>query len=271
MPPAHKSTPTKSSATTAGLTVFDLEVICDTGHIDQALSTTTTGEQQTRRDNNNESLSSFGKISYHYTDITKPCFPHSDELTRSFAPVLSDCVSECAEEPTLAEGWGKLDTLDVDEMLQLLETTPETRYCSGHNSYTVVADSKVCGKPKTNNEALVESVQPANHIFTEDFDPRYELHSSSGKTANSGKSGKTIGKLTRYHNPTTDCSNESEKSESSNSEGEVVQCKDEPVRGRILRSCAKQPTSRICKRRSRKKQIKKTSHSKKKDNQRITA
>ena len=213
-------------------------------------------------------------IKFHSTDntSTEHCFPHSDELTQSFAPVLSDCVSEHAEETTtLTQGWGKLDTLDVDEMLQLLETTPETWYRSGRNSYTVVANSKVCGKPKTNNEALVESVQPANHIFTEDFDPRYELHSSSGKTANSGKSGKTIGKLTRYHNPTTDCSNESEKSENSNSEGEVVQCKDEPDRGRVLRSCAKQPTSRICKRRSRKKQIKKTSHSKKKDNQRITA
>ena len=278
LPPAHRSILTKSSVTTAGLTVFDLEVICDTGHIDQTLSTPTTGEQQAKGSNNtmfcrfvNDKSSSFGKLPHHSTGTTKPCFPHSDELTRSFAPILSNCVGGCTEESTLADGWGKLDTLDVNEMLQLLETTSVIQCCSSRNPCTKVANGKVYDKPQKNNEITLESVQHANHIVNEDYDPCYELHSSSGKTSLSGKSRKTVCKLTRYQNLTTDRRNDNEKSESSNSDGEVVQCEAEPDGGKVLCSRAKQPTSRICKRRPRKKQIKKTSHNKKKDKQKITA
>ena len=263
MPPAHRSI--KSNVSNAGLTVFDLEVICDTGHIDQTLSASTAGEQQEKQGSNTiKSSSCYNKPRYHCTSTAKPCFPHSDELTRSFAPLLSDNVSDCIE---VAEGWGKFDTLDVDEMLQLLETTPEIRYCSSRNLRTEIADSKGYGKHQMNNEATLESLKPANHIVTEGHDLCYELHSSSGKTSQSGNFiRKAIGKLTRYHNPTTDCSNDSEKSESSNSDGEVVlSCEDG---GRVLRSRAKQPSSRICKKRPRKKQIKKTG---KKDKQKTTA
>ena len=263
VPPAHRSMIIKSNVSNAGLTVFDLEMICDTGHIDQTLSASTAGEQQEKQGRNTmKSSSRFDKPQYHCTGTTKPCFPHSDELTRSFAPILSDCISDYTEESTLAEGWGKLDTLDVDEMLQLLETTPEIRYCySSRNPRTEIADSKVYGKSQSNKE---ETLKPANHIVTESHDPRYELHSSSGKTSQSGNFiRKAIGTLMRYHDPTTDCSNDSEKSESSNSDGEVVlSCEDG---GRVLRSRAKQPSSRICKKRPRKKQIKKASCNKKKD------
>jgi hypothetical protein len=212
-----------------------------------------------------KSSSHFDKPQYHCTGTTKPYFPHSDELTRSFAPILSDYVGECVEESTLAKGWGKLDTLDVDEMLQLLETAPEIRYCSNRNPCIEITDSKLYyGKPQKNNGAIFESVKPANHIVNEDYDPCYKLHSSSGKTSHSGNfTRKAIGKLTRYHEPTTDCSNDSEKSESSNSDGEIVPCEEEPDGGRILRSRAKHPSSRICKRRPRKKQIKKASRNKK--------
>ena len=258
MPPAHKAIQAKSNVPTAGLTVFDLEAICDTGHIDQTLSTLTTGKQQAKQVNSttvNEKLSGIGKLPYYSAGSTKPCFPHSDELTRSFAPVLSDYASEHIGETTLTEEWGKVDTLDVDELLQLLETTSEIRHCSSRDPCTEVA------KPQNNSEAILESVQPANHIVNEDYD---ELHSSSGKTSYSGKSRKTIGKLTRYHSPTTNRINDNEKGESSNSDGE-----EEPDGRRVLRSRPKQPTSRICKRRPRKKQIKKTSHNKKKDMQKV--
>ena len=266
IPPAHRSI--KSNVSNAGLTVFDLEVICDTGHIDQTLSASTTGEQQEKQGSNTiKSSSCFDKPQYHCTGTAKPCFPHSDELTRSFAPLLSDYVSDCIE---VAEGWGKLDTLDVDEMLQLLETTPEIRYCSSRNPRIEIADSKGYGKPQMNNEATLELLKPANHIVTQGHDLCYELHSSSGKTSQSGNFiRKAIGKLTRYHNPTTDCTNDSEKSESSNSDGEVVlSCEDG---GRVLRSRAKQPSSRISKKRPRKKQIKKAGCNKKKDKQKTTA
>ncbi len=273
MPPAHRSVPTKSNVSNTGLTVFDLEVICDTGRIDQTSSTPSPGKQQAKRGSiTMKSSSHFDKPQYHCNGTTKPCFPHSDELTRSFAPILSDYVGECVEDSTLPEGWGKLDTLDVDEMLQLLETAPEIRYSS---SRIEIADSKVYyGKPQKNNGAMLESVKPANHIVNEDYDPCYtcKLHSSSGKTSHSGNfTRKAIGKLTRYHEPTTDCNNDSEKSESSNSDGEIVPREEEPDRGRIVRSRAKQPSSRICKRRQRKKQIKKAIRNKKKDKQKIAA
>ena len=273
--PAHDSIPMKPNVTTAGMTVFDLEAICDTGCINQNLPIPTSKKQLAEQGSNTmfccidyNRLSNFGKQS---RGVTKPQYPHSDELTRSFAPVLNDCVSGCTEESNLAESWGKLDTLDVDEMLQLLEATSELQYCSKQKFNTRETDSKLFGKHQTEDkETTLESVQPANHIVTKDYyDPCYELHSSSGKTSQSGKFGKSISNLVNYS--TADGSNESGKSDSGNSDGEVVQYEEEPDRGRVLRSCAKQPTSRICKRRPRKKQMKKTSLNKKKDRQKATA
>ena len=271
--PAHKSIPTKSSITNAGLTAFDLETICDTGYID---STSTIGKQQCRRGNHlmfccitngdYEISSSFDKLpSSTRGGITKSYFPHSDELTRSFAPILSDTV----DESTLAECWGKLDTLDVDEMLQLLEATSDMRYCSNPSTCKGVASSKLYGQTPTGKETTLKSVRLAKHIFTEEYTPCRELHSSSGKTSQSGKSGgKSRGKSTGC--PNVNCRNGTGKSGSSNSDGEVVQC-EESNGGRILRSRARQSTSRICKKRSRKKQSKKTSYNNKNNKQKAIA
>lgn len=300
--PAGKSLPVKLSVTDAGLTVLNLETICDTGCIDHSLSVSTEGDQRScqrpqhqgsnagrlRFDTNHCSSitteldksavrsSSFSDLrsmrhlsnSSQYA-VIEPHFPHSDELTQSFAPISSDTHHICKQMSTLAECWEKLDSLDVDEMLQLVEATSDIRYCSksSSNSVKVVANGQSFVGDGGNKETLLESLQPANHIITETVNcapcpTQHKLHTSSGKTLQAKQSSKNVHSASKLAAETI--TNSINESDGAHSDGSV--CSEEPC-SRKSQCGHKKQTSRICKKRRRKKVLKRTNKIKKNNKQ----
>ena len=316
---SRKSAPSKSNANNSGLTVFDLETICDTGNIDNKPQLATVGQTPLEKEYMIYGIKEFGYNSYnkgksktwqsssYYVgqyDVTLPLFPHSDELTRSFAPIFSDAVYRSDRAYTLAEGWDKLDSLDVDEILELLETTSETMYCKGNDKARPVN-----GGGKQHHG----SVLPATHIFTKSVNraPYDEIVTGSvygvkgstyqerhyskvkdidGSTTNSSDDDQSIEHTSSDGNCLAHMANSSSRDDlsgynlkdktnltelrsskkvnivasntlvnsdgNSDSEGELP---SQESTGRVLRSRMKQTrTSRICKKKPRKKNSKKT-------------
>lgn len=302
VPTAGKPTvPSKVNVSDAGLTVFDLEAICDTGHIDPSYSSSNIGDQQgqqfqdllgaqdsrrslptaqqmfsgaTAKSNKDiddsivrpaKTPSEF-RFSTHPTAVAKPTdashcshfwnyFPHSDELTRSFAPIFSENMKSEMEESTVAESLAKLDSIDIDELLQLVEAASDIRYCSinsliahkGEGSEVVL----------TANQNVEESVQPAYHIIPDSVNLLHadesSVHSLEGKSSTVEE---TVGAMTNNDREVNnDCLSDCGKGDC----GEGGVKFKEPQSRRVLRSGTTQhKVSRICKKKPRKKRPKKT-------------
>lgn len=185
--------------------------------------------------------------------IVSSYFPHSDEFTKSFVPVFSGAGSAQGQEDYLAECWSKLDSLDVDELLQLVEATSDLRYCSVPNQNICYGEAGTQSLREDENRTgqQVESFQTANHILTKDAGcsiPRgesgvYDLKDDMSKV---DKNSKGLDKMTS--DTVMISTNGSLKSDyADSSDGS----KTEGPSRRLLRSGARQ--RQICKKRPRKK------------------
>ena len=239
--PSGKSAPSKFNVTNIGLTVFDLENICNTGCIDGnspvsivaecgsyekqiesvgaeecmflggaiESSNNTSRHDIVRSPNVGEirlkSHGAFSKFGIQCYETAMPTFPHSDELTKSFAPIFSELNEK---NPRLAESWEKLDLLDIDEMLQLLEATSDVLYCNKNdpvisNRTKEASDISICG----NEQQPADSVLPASHIITEtaycinrpcDHACVESTYNIRGKTSQDGKHGEKLDGVGSY-------------------------------------------------------------------------
>ena len=259
------------SVNNCGLTVYDLERICDTGCLDASSSISTDEKQQRIQqilcneksivdrlsvDGNplqfSNIMTAFPDTYYH--PFHTPFFPHSDKVTRSFAPFLCDTAKE--EFPQI-EYWDKLDSLDVEEMLELLESAPNTKCSSactksqGDTAQRKVSLSVVSLREK-GDAKLVEPVQPANHIVSEPV-----AVVSSDEIPYSTKSGETARVQHCECNPKRAPDKTSDVIDESSIGGHVSGCVDtgdssEVSKRRVLRSRVKQHCQlRICKHKPR--------------------
>ena len=255
------------SVNNCGLTIYDLERICDTS------SSISTDEKQQRIQQilcNEKSLVDRLLVdgnTLQFSDITTafpdtyhhpfhmPFFPHSDKLTRSFAPVLCDTAKE--EFPHI-EYWDKLDFLDVNEMLELLESAPNTKRgstCTGSQGDTAQREVSlsVVSLREKGDAKLVEPVQPANHIASE---PAAVVSSDEVPYSTNGS------EISNAHHcecdPKTTPDKASDPVDNSSIDGHVTGCVDtgdsgEVSKRRVLRSRVKQHCRlRICKHKPRK-------------------
>lgn len=278
--------PAKSSSVSdAGSTVFDLEAVCDRGSINPSMSSSLVGERQgeqgevftgkncgsnigtlldkdayfnLRSITDNNSMHSkthhtaFSNV--EWCPIVSSHFPHSDELTKSFTPVFSEAESAQRQEEALTECWLKLDCLDVDELLELVEATSDLRYCSEANQ--IICKSKAneheypLREDENETDQQEESVQTVNHIVSEAVgcnishaEDKSCVYNLKGDTSQLDKNN--LDKMTSDISTISSCVRDHADSQAG---GDDI--KEEPSR-RILRSCVRQ--HRLCKKRPRKK------------------
>ena len=249
------------SVSNSGLTAFDLEKLCDSGCFETSSLISADGRQQlmqqnvpgskksqTHRHPTVSNLLLFPEVTTFPETYHRPsyqaAFPHSDSFTTSFAPVVCDSDKEDLARGKCLE---KVDSLDVEEMLQLLQAPEEVDkhyFCERRqDNYQGQRD----GVPWTLADMIVEQkqfefVQTANHITSEQAMGIPCNGEVSGKTAYIQPDTEVTGK---FDDGITDSTNVKPKPDCSNV---IAETADESTAGRVLRSRLKQRCRlRICK------------------------